>query len=106
MAKDSSEAREGVGGSPASLCYPANSVGGTLRKMMTDNGLWPQEADAVLESVRTEKHAEALAEVLGKTWDGYPSQFHAGAWMTVKRMVIEYIDANKPQHFARPMFAG
>lgn len=85
--------------------YPADSVGGQLHKMMIDNGLWPQEADAVLESVRTEKNAEALAEVLNKTWEGYPRQLHAVAWITVKKMVVEYIDANKPQHFARPMFA-
>lgn len=97
---------ENVSGSAATPCYPAGSVGGTLHKMMTDNGLWPQEADAVLESVRTDKHAEALAEVLGRTWDGYHTQFHAVAWLTVKGMVVEYIDANKPQHFARPMFAG
>ena len=90
----------------SSVCYPAGSVGGTLHEMMTNNGLWPQETDAVMESVRTEKHAEALAEVLGKTWEGYPKQFHAVAWMIVKRMVVEYIDANQPEHFARPMFTG
>ena len=86
--------------------YAADSVGGKLHNLMTERGLRPVEADAVLSAVQTAKQHAALAKVLSTTWDDYPEDFHAVAWVAVNAMVIEYIDANKPQHFARSMFAA
>ena len=79
------------------------SVGATLHKMMTDRGLWPKEADAVLESLKVSN--PALAECLHKQWEEYPLVLHTTAWMVVKGAVVDYIDKNKPLHWARPMFA-
>ena len=73
--------------------------------MLTDRGLWPQEADAVLKSILASKNHESLAEVLSKAWDGYPKPFHAVSWMVARSFAVEYIDEHKPMHFARPMFA-
>jgi hypothetical protein len=58
----------------------------------------------VLKLAASKSSASALSEVFHKTWDGYPVEFHAIAWLTIKRFAIQYIDENKPMHFARPIF--
>lgn len=55
---------------------------------------------------------ESLNESMdgGRRWrddiEGYPKPFWAVMMLTLNRRAVEYIDANKPMHWARPMFAG
>ena len=88
------------------------TVAEKLSELMVQHGLWPDEAKAVLELLKSENRTEGrenyssdeLSAVLDKDWGGYPKPFHTVAWMVAKRVALAYIDANKPQHFARPMF--
>ncbi|MEE8262719.1 MAG: hypothetical protein V3R83_09680 [Gammaproteobacteria bacterium] len=69
-----------------------------------ENGLWENEAQAVVNQIADDETLKALGDVLEKSADGYPKQFFAVAWMTFESEAIKWIDANKPKHFARPMF--
>lgn len=74
-----------------------------LLTFLTDNGLWPAEAKAVLEAARPQ--IERSGRI---TWhrpaDEYPVPFYAVMFLILRRVALEWIDANKPLHFARPMF--
>ena len=79
-------------------------------KYLTDRGLWPKEA---LEVVNAEIAADVdeesgykgpVAEVADRSHDGYPPQMDAVMALTLNTAAIEWIDANKPNHFARLMF--
>ena len=83
--------------------YAAGTVGALFHKRMTDNGLWPKEADAVLKSIADDS-SQVLSEVLGKQSEGYPNSVFAAGWMVVTSAVLKYIDEHKPRHFARQMF--
>jgi len=71
---------------------------------MTDWGLWPQEADAVLTSMSADPAQKALSDVFSDTWEGYPKEFRAVAWGCTRMEALKYIDANKPRQLARGMF--
>lgn len=75
----------------------------TVRKRMhqylTDNGLWDDEADMILESLI----ADPLTEVFQKEASDYPTVFFVAATMTVRYQALEWLDANKPMHFAQYM---
>ena len=77
------------------------TVADKLSALLVKHGLWDHEAEAIIQTMREDDANANLAEVFNKEWDGYPPQFHAVAWMITKRQAIEWIDANKPQHFAR-----
>ncbi len=76
-------------------------------KHLTDNGLWPQEAIAVVYTAKKAMEAEMDGQ---RRWnddiEGYPKPFWGVMMLTLNRRAVEYIDANKPMHFARPMFTG
>ena len=69
-----------------------------LDKYMTDRGLLPKEAEPVLSFIETKVIAAWLIK---------QSSTHAGEqlrWVSFNAFVIEWLDANEPMHFARPMF--
>ena len=74
-------------------------------KYLTDNGLWPAEAKAVDQGTKDSKAAEAMATRWNDDISGYPPTIIAVLQTNLDRQAVEYIDANCPQHFARPMFA-
>ena len=80
----------------------AMTIGDTLKKMMTENGLWPQDADVIISRLVAQE--DALSEVLGEDAQGYPPQVLAAVWETTRHEVLTWMDAEKPKHFARPMF--
>ena len=80
------------------------TVAKKLRDMMVERGLFPDEAYVVLDSLFGHEHLKPLVDVLGKQIDGYPNEFLVVSWMLVRDEVVKWIDANKPKHWARPMF--
>lgn len=81
---------------------------GTVRKFLSDkmeeNGLWPDEAEAVIKTIEEDKANITLAQVLDKQIEGYPPMVMSIAWITVCDKAVKYIDEHKPKHFARFMF--
>ena len=71
---------------------------------LTSSGMFESQATATLQLLKDEPNDRALAEVLGKSVDDYPTAFKAVAIMTVNRHAVRYIDRNCPQAWFRPMF--
>ena len=70
-----------------------------LRGGMTHRGLWVDEIDAVLLEL-----GEILSSRLDTPIDGYAPEVRAAMWLAACDDVRRYLDAHKPQHFARGMF--
>lgn len=75
-----------------------------LTGYLTKRGLWPHEATAVMDNLK------AGTPAMEGRWDedaeGYPDSLFAVLVMSVDQAALEWIDANKPKHFARPMFVS
>lgn len=75
-----------------------------MKERLVEHGLWPDEANMVLDDA---EKSEVLEPMFGR-WkdsvDGYPPQMFAAVWISIKSVAVEWIDANKPKHFARTMF--
>jgi hypothetical protein len=84
---------------------------GTLRahceKYLTDNGMWPIEAIAVMDGVVSNPAMEFMS-VKGR-WDEPIEDYKEGPilrilMVLIKDSAVDWIDANKPKHWAREMF--
>lgn len=73
-----------------------------MTKYLVDRGLWPQEAQEVI--TYTLAYNESISAILNSPHDGYPPQMDAVVAMCLNTASVEWIDANKPKHFARQMF--
>lgn len=71
------------------------------KKYLTDRGLWADEADIVIGKIKS----PALIEILHKESGDYPMVFLVTVALVLDRHALDYIDTEKPMHFARPMFA-
>lgn len=72
-----------------------------LQQMIYERGVFERYAAHVLDNYVDNK---ALVEVYHKPWSDYPPQFHAVAWLTTMNVVIDWMDAEMPMHFARSLF--
>lgn len=72
-----------------------------MKERLVENGLWPKEADAVIENAEYDKSLDAMVSRWDETVEGYPSQLLATIWASIKLFAIEWIDKNKPMHFAK-----
>ena len=73
-------------------------------KMLVDHGMWEKEAIAIIESYLNSQYGKAMKGRMNDDESGYPPNFFIPVWMGVKRVALEWINANKPMHFARAMF--
>ena len=73
---------------------------------LTNRGLWPQEAEAVIAAAKADKANEAISDRWNDSTDDYHSLFTDLLNLALDSSALEWIDANKPKHFARPIFAG
>ena len=75
-------------------------------EFLTQHGLWPQEAEAVLAAAIAHPANEAMATRWDDDMEGYPPAIANVLRMSLSYSAVEWIDANKPQHFARMMFVA
>lgn len=85
-----------------------------MEKYLTDRGLWPKEAMLVAEIAASSNEViggsidpdsnEIVGGIFDRSQEGYPPAMSAIIAISLDREALEYIDANKPKHFARPMF--
>ena len=73
-------------------------------KALVDNGMFPNQAAEVMTAA---KSSEILAD-MGHRWsdnvERYPPQLFAVVWMTIRHIALEWIDANVPLAWYRPVF--
>jgi len=74
-----------------------------IESELVDCGLWPKEADAVM------KELKAGNTSMEGRWDedetGYPLELLAALFLAAKIKAVEWIDSNKPSHFARSLLS-
>ena len=75
-----------------------------ITERLVNNGLWPDEAKAVMELVKKAPENESMQGRWSENAEYYPQQIMAMAWFSAKNHAIEWIDSNFPNHFARSMF--
>lgn len=77
----------------------------TIRKQLetelVNHGLWPNEAAAVLDELEAEKASEPVQGRWHEDTTACPPQLFAVVLFGAKQKAVEWIDRNKPQHFAR-----
>lgn len=72
-------------------------------KILTDLGMWPHEAKAVLELAKPDIEVGGYKMAWGRPASEYPVQLYAAIAMILKRIGLEYIDEHCPQAWYRPM---
>jgi hypothetical protein len=68
--------------------------------------MWPEGAEAVLELVKADPANASMANRWNEPSSNYPKTILAIIHMITKAKALEWIDANQPQAFYRPMFTG
>lgn len=76
-----------------------------MRDRLTNSALWPDQVDAVVERVKVAQENEAMAQRWNDDIKGYHPMTLNMFWCTVKRHALEYIDAECPEAWFRPLFA-
>ncbi len=78
----------------------------TLRQWAEDSlyqrGMFPEQARAVIDIVAAGN--ESIKDRWNDDTEGYPDTFLAVLIITIDHAALEWIDANKPQAWYRPMF--
>jgi hypothetical protein len=76
-----------------------------MRDRLTNSGMFVNQVDAVVERVKAAPENEPMAQRWGHSINGYPAAMVNVLWLTVKTHALEYIDAECPQAWFRPLFA-
>ena len=78
-----------------------------LEEVLVNHGLWPEEASIVFElMLERSVQGDGLGEVKwNDSAEAYPAQLLAVVLLILKERAVEWIDANKPKHFARVALA-
>jgi len=75
-----------------------------LVKKLVENMLWPKEAVEVVALLKADETTAGVR--FDGAPDSYPTPMLAVLLMSAKRHAVDWIDKNKPMHFARPLLAG
>ena len=75
-----------------------------IEKWLFNSGMFEDQAKAVMEMVKADKANEAMEGRWGDSAEGYPDVLFSVLLMSVRDAALEYIDANCPLAWFRPMF--
>ncbi len=73
-------------------------------KYLTDNGMFPDQAEAVFENLKNDSASEPMQGRWNDNVEGYPSIIKIGILLPLNKLALEWIDKNKPKAWFRPMF--
>jgi len=75
----------------------------SLKSKLESQGLFPDQADAVLEILKSEN------PIMGNRWNDdegdYPNSLISVLWVAAQSCAVRWIDKNVPKHWARVVFA-
>jgi hypothetical protein len=77
-----------------------------ILKRLYDHGLFEDQAQAVFDLMIVAPENKEMADRWNDMVEDYPPAIYALAWMSAKQCAVQWIDANKPKHWARPVFAS
>jgi hypothetical protein len=73
-------------------------------KMITDNGVFDDQAEKMMQSVIEEFNADSYKVTWDRPASEYPDAFYIVCFMRIKPIIVKWIDANIPQAWFRAMF--
>lgn len=76
----------------------------TLKKMLTERGMFPEQSSAVLSRVKANPANEPMAGRWQDDAEGYPKEIMLLAWYSTKTEALAFIDETCPRAWFRPMF--
>lgn len=77
----------------------------TLKTKLVDHGLFADEAEAVLTELAAAPESESMQGRWREDADDYPPVMTSVLMLSAKRKAVEWIDRNKPMHWARALLA-
>lgn len=77
-----------------------------LVRRLIESGLWPEEAEEIFDLMLGAKFPGMNEVKFNGPFRAYPNQLYAVILLYLHEFAVKWIDANKPRHFARPMFTG
>ncbi len=75
-----------------------------LRSALVNRGMFPDQADAVIERAMPELEVDGYRITWDRPADEYPKQLFGLWFLTCKRHALAWIDENVPMAWFRPMF--
>jgi hypothetical protein len=75
----------------------------TLIEKLQENGLWLQEAEEVMAMVEADPANKDMQGRWDESPEDYPPSIMVLAWMSARDKALEWIERNKPKHFAKGM---
>lgn len=76
----------------------------TLKKKLIDHGLWEEEADAIFEIARADPVNEPMKDRWTDDEGDYPSTMLVALWLSIEPIAVDWLKANKQNHWALSMF--
>ena len=73
-------------------------------EMLTKNGMSNSQAEAVLEQARPQLEVDGYRMTWNSPADEYPPPFYLVVELVLRNNALEWIDANLPKAWFRPMF--
>lgn len=73
-------------------------------KRLVDLGLWPDQAEGVIEAARVHKMFSGLGLRWSTPVDEYPASLATVVWISVRAVAREWLAEHAPGHWVRPMF--
>lgn len=77
-----------------------------MKQRLEEHGLWPDQADAVMEAVCADPDNCAMSGRWDDETADYSPQTIVIVWMSARAHAVKWIDANRPRHFARQAFCN
>ncbi len=76
-----------------------------MMSMLDERGMFEADAKKIIECYLASEAGKPMAGRMDESTAAYPSAVLAVTWMGVNAEALTFIDANCPQHWARPLFA-
>lgn len=78
----------------------------SIETHLISNGLFSAQARAIIDGIKssTDEPAKSIAEMFTQDVDGYPEIMRTVIMISVNSLVLDWLNKNVPQHWARPMF--
>lgn len=80
------------------------TIANEVKKFLVDRGMFEDDANAVLERMKTAPENGAMKDRWNDPVSDYPPAIKALALFSAKKHGLEYIDENIPKAWFRPMF--
>jgi len=77
-----------------------------IRQLLSEHGMWSTGLEETMREAKEGDLLESMAQRWGDSLDDYPPQFLAVLWLCVRGIALDWVDANCPKAFYRPLLAS